>query len=75
MLSVAFADWLWALWTLAVNKHQAFRASIISMLIYAMGLISIFNILENLVYVIPAIAGAFIGTYLAVKGPKRGSNA
>lgn len=60
-------DILYALYVLCVSRRQAWRASMISSVLYSLGAYGVMSYLENPWYILPLAAGAFIGTYVAVR--------
>jgi len=62
-----FFDVLYALYVLCVSRKQAFAASAISSVLYSLGAYGTMSYLHNPWYLIPLAAGAFLGTYIAVR--------
>ena len=60
-------DILYALYVLCVSQKRAFAASGISALLYSLGAYGVMSYLHNIWYLVPLAAGAFIGTYIAVR--------
>ena len=60
-------DILYALYVLCVSRKQAVFASSISAVLYSLGAYGTVHYLSNLWYLLPLAAGAFTGTYIAVK--------
>jgi len=65
-VSVAL-DAVFALYTVAIVKHQPFLASTMSLTTYLLSAIGIVSYVKNKWYLIPLATGAFVGTYLIVK--------
>ena len=66
-LVYVFFDILYALYVLCVSRKQAFAASAISSVMYSLGAFGVMAYLHNPLYLISVGAGAFLGTYIAVK--------
>ncbi|NDD52631.1 hypothetical protein EBZ39_01920 [bacterium] len=62
-----FFDVLYALYVICVSRRQAISASAISSVLYSLGAYGTMNYLHNPLYLIPLAAGAFLGTYIAVR--------
>lgn len=60
-------DILYALYVICVSKQRPLAASGISAVMYSVGAYGVMSYLHNPLYLIPLAAGAFIGTYVAVK--------
>jgi hypothetical protein len=60
-------DILYALYVLCVSRRQAIASSLISSVLYSLGAFGVMTYLQNAWYVIPLAAGAFLGTFVAVK--------
>jgi len=60
-------DILYALYIICVSRERALAASTISALMYSIGAYGVISYLGNLLYLLPLAAGAFLGTYIAVK--------
>lgn len=66
-ISTAIADVVWARYTLAVTAKSPLRAACWSALIILLGSFTVTQYVHDWRMVFPAAAGAFIGTWLAVK--------
>jgi hypothetical protein len=60
------ADIVWAKYITAVADKAAFTAGIYSMFVYLAGAYAVTKYIENKKMLIPAILGAFFGTYITV---------
>lgn len=60
-------DILYALYVIFVSQHKPLAASAVSAVMYSIGAYGVMSYLHNPSYLIPLGAGAFIGTYVAVK--------
>jgi hypothetical protein len=60
-------DAVFAIYTVAVVKLQAFRAATMSLLTYGLAAVGILSFVDNKVYLIPLSLGAFAGSYVVVK--------
>lgn len=59
-------DFTWALYTRAASQGRKWRAASIATILYALSAFVMVNIVHNWWVLIPACAGAFIGTLLGV---------
>jgi uncharacterized protein YebE (UPF0316 family) len=60
-------DAVFALYTVAVIKTQAFRAASLSLATYLLYAIGLLKFIDNNLYIIPLSLGAFAGSYAVVK--------
>lgn len=60
-------DYAWALYTLATAERRPFAASVSAVAIYALAGFATINYTGNHWMLIPAVAGCFVGTYIAVR--------
>jgi hypothetical protein len=60
-------DFAWAIYNQATVNHQPWRASSLAAVIYVVGAIGVMNYSDNRWLLIPACAGAFVGTFIATK--------
>jgi hypothetical protein len=60
-------DILYALYVLCVSRKQAFNASAISSVMYSLSAFGVMTYLHNPAYLLAVGAGAFVGTYIAIK--------
>jgi hypothetical protein len=63
-------DWIWAKYNQATVKREAWRASAYAVLIYAFGAAGVLSYSNDPTLIIPACAGAFVGTFLATRQTK-----
>lgn len=64
--AVGLGDWLWTRYTMAVYYGNPVHAGIFSALIIALGSFVTLSYIQDKRYLIPAMLGAFLGTFLAV---------
>ncbi|MCK1543302.1 hypothetical protein IVB12_15410 [Bradyrhizobium sp. 179] len=64
-LLVAFLDFLWALYNRATVAKRPVRASMLATALYGVGAVSVMGYSNDPWLLIPACAGAFVGTYFA----------
>lgn len=64
-------DVIWALYFRFVTHKKALPASICGVMIYLFGSVVTIKWVENSLYLIPAVLGAFLGTYITVTVMKR----
>jgi uncharacterized membrane protein len=60
-------DILYAAYILEVGKRRAFRAALLSSVIYGLLAYGILTYSHNTLYLVPLVLGAFSGTYLTVR--------
>lgn len=59
-------DMLYGAYTVATSRLKPLKASITGSAIYGLNSLVVFSYTQNLWYVIPAVLGAFCGTYIIV---------
>lgn len=65
--AMAVCDWCWTRYTQAVAEKRAATAAWWSAAIIGIGAFGVVSYVEDKRLVIPALIGAWIGTYLAVR--------
>lgn len=70
-LGMVATDFLWAHYTLALTRHQAFRAGLFAAGLIVLGGFVTVSYVDNHLMLIPAGLGAFVGTFAASKLLKR----
>lgn len=65
-LAVGIGDWLWTQYTMAVYYRDGAAAGGYSALIILLGSFVTLSYIQDKRYLIPAMIGAFLGTYLAI---------
>jgi hypothetical protein len=60
-------DILYAVYVMCVTRKLPVSASAVSAVLYSLGAYGVMTYLSNPLYLIPLAAGAFLGTYVAVK--------
>lgn len=66
-------DILYVYYTLYVTHLRAVAAANTSFLIYLIAAIGVINYVSDYLYIIPLVAGAWLGTYVTVEWEKRKS--
>ena len=66
-LAVFFLDLIYTRYLKCVQDNKLFMASFWSMFCYLGASIAIINFTENHLLLIPALIGAFVGTYVGMK--------
>lgn len=66
-IAVAVLDFVWAKYTSYVNDSRAVYAGVAAVLIMVLGGTAVIGYTSDPLMLIPAGAGAFVGTYAAVK--------
>jgi hypothetical protein len=64
-------DYLAVMFTRAIIHQNRLQASIVSAAIVALGLCSVWFVVEDITCIVPAVLGAGIGTYFTVGKKKR----
>ena len=67
-LAVALTDSLWTGWIRAASDGSALPAASYSALIVLVGAFVTCSYVKDRIYLIPAVLGAFVGTWLSVRG-------
>lgn len=68
-------DYAWARYNIATADKQPMRAAILAVAIYFLGGLSTISFVDNHIMLIPALLGAFVGTYIAVaRDPRKPSS-
>lgn len=65
--SVTAGDWVWARYAIAVQGRHALKASAMAVGIILVGAVSTVAYVEDHRMVVPAVLGAFVGTYFTVR--------
>jgi hypothetical protein len=65
------ADICWALYFIKVSERKSIAASIWAVGIYLCGAFTITSYIENKSFIIPAILGSFLGTYVTIEYKKK----
>lgn len=60
-------DWIWAKYNQATTRKQPWTASFYAVAIYLLGALGTLSFIDNKWLLIPACAGAFVGTFIATK--------
>jgi hypothetical protein len=66
--SVALLDYVWAKYTYAMTSHKPVLAGAYASAIFGLGGAAVLTYASNPWMLVPAVAGAFVGTWVAVKG-------
>lgn len=64
--ATVIADWLWARWAMATTSRRAFGAALLSGAIIICGGFTTIEFTRDPWLLLPAAAGAFAGTWIAV---------
>lgn len=64
---MVLVDIVWAMYIIYVDEKRALMASIMAVIIYLAGSYTTIKFVENKEFIAPALAGAFIGTFIAVR--------
>lgn len=60
-------DILYAVYVMCVTRKMPVSASTVSAVLYSLGAYGVMTYLSNPLYLVPLAAGAFLGTYVAVR--------
>jgi hypothetical protein len=63
-------DWIWAKYNQATVARKAWVASGLAAAIYALGALGVLAYSNDLSLIVPACAGAFVGTFIATRQSK-----
>jgi hypothetical protein len=66
-LSVAALDFVWAKYTYAMTGRRPIAAGLYASAIFGLGGVAVLTYATNPWMLLPAVAGAFVGTYIAVR--------
>jgi hypothetical protein len=69
---VCLSDMVWTYYISAVAKGKPFLASLFSSLTVFMGLMATIMVVADQLAIVPAMLGAFLGTYVTVRAVKGG---
>jgi len=67
IIMMAIADICWTLYFIKIEERKSIQAGIWGSMIYLFSAITVTKYMENQSYIIAAIIGAFLGTYLTVE--------
>lgn len=67
---MAINDWVWSRYIAEVGAKRAARAAVWGSLTLLFGAFNVVSYTHDHWAVVPAVAGAFVGTYVAVKRSK-----
>ncbi len=70
-ITYVMIDILYALYVIFVANGKAFLSALVSSGIYGPIAFGVVTFSKNFLYLIPLVAGAFIGTYIVVKFKKK----
>jgi uncharacterized membrane protein YhaH (DUF805 family) len=71
VFTVMFAlDIVWARYTMSASRERAIEASVWASLIIVLSSIVTISYVSNPWLILPAVAGAFVGTYVGIKYKK-----
>jgi hypothetical protein len=73
-LGAGLADVVWALYIRRAGEGRAASAGFLSMIIILFGAYITIEYVDNHWYLLPAVIGAFIGTYFTVKADKKNAD-
>ena len=65
--SMVILDFMWAKYTSYCASKDAMKAGVTAFVILALGAFVVLTYVDDHLMLIPACAGAFVGTYIAVK--------
>jgi len=66
-IALLITDVIWALYIRWSASGKAFRAAVLSILIYVIGAFTFAEFIKDTWVLIPAAAGCFVGTYITIK--------
>jgi hypothetical protein len=68
---MAVADVCWAYYFIKIEERKSVAAGIWGSAIYICGVFGVLSYTEDKTLIIPAVLGAFVGTYLTIEYKKR----
>ena len=69
--AVGLLDFIWAIYTRKVTAGHALHAGLYASVIFAVNAYVVDSFIKDNAVVIPAVMGAFVGTYAAITWDKR----
>ena len=73
-IAMAVADVCWTYYFIKIDERKSIAAGIWGSLIYICGAFGVLSYTENKTLIIPAVLGAFVGTYITVEYKKKKEN-
>ena len=74
LIAMAVADVCWTFYFIKINERKSIAAGVWGSLIYICGAFGVLSYTKDKTLIIPAVLGAFIGTYLTVEYKKKKEN-
>jgi type IV secretory pathway VirB6-like protein len=73
-VAMAIADICWAYYFIKIDERKSVAAGMWGSAIYICGAVSVVSYTQDRTLIIPAVLGAFVGTYLTIEYKKRKEN-
>ena len=73
-IAMALADVCWTFYFIKIDERKSIAAGIWGSAIYLCGAFGVLSYTEDRTLIIPAILGAFVGTYLTIEYKKKKEN-
>jgi hypothetical protein len=70
-IAMALADVCWTYYFIKIEERKSVAAGIWGSAIYICGVFGVLSYTEDRTLIIPAVLGAFVGTYLTIEYKKR----
>ena len=70
-LAITIADVCWTFYFIKIEERKSVAAGIWGSIIYICGAFSVLSYTQDKTLIIPAVLGAFIGTYFTIEYKKR----
>jgi peptidoglycan biosynthesis protein MviN/MurJ (putative lipid II flippase) len=74
MVTLFVADVFWALYFLKIQEKNPLMSGIYGSVIYLLGAVAVTQYTEDKSFIIAAVIGAFLGTYVTVEWKRRKEN-
>lgn len=70
-LAMAIADVCWTFYFIKIEERKSVAASLWGSAIYVCGVFGVLSYTEDKTFIVPAVLGAFVGTYFTIEYKKR----
>lgn len=70
-MTLFVADVFWALYFIKIQEKNSFLSGVYGSLIYLLGAFAVTQYTEDKTFIIAAVLGAFLGTYVTVEWKKK----
>ena len=70
VLVMILADICWVFYFINIDERNSVKSGLWGIMVYVCSAVSIANYIDNNVYIVAAVLGSFIGTYISVEFKK-----